>query len=75
MKLCKDCKHCRPKVSIKFGVLGLGSKIVKNYEYAKCAHELSISLVSGEPDRYCETSRENYIDKYCTPEARYFEPK
>lgn len=76
MKLCKDCKHCRPSVSIKFGFLGLSSKIVKNYEYARCAHELSICVVSGEHKQFCSVSRQFSNDiKHCTPEARYFEPK
>lgn len=70
MKLCKDCKHCRPETGL------IANLLDNSYKLARCAHELSICVVSGEAKKYCSISRENSHDiKYCTPEARYFEPK
>ena len=52
MKLCKDCKHCRPTVN-KF----LWIKSI-DYRWAKCASEDCIDLVSGGGGDYCKHQRE-----------------
>ena len=70
MKLCKDCKYCKPLVT-KF----LWVKFV-NYELARCSHELSLDLVSGEPKLFCDLSRKyDFQVKFCTPKGKYWEAK
>lgn len=67
MKLCKDCKHCRPTVD-KF----LWLKDI-DYRWAKCASEDCIDLVSGGGGVYCKHQRET--EGRCGYEGKNWEAK
>lgn len=78
MKLCKDCKWCKPNNGI-VSWFGLTSE---KWEYAKCANPKTsgsgkISAVDGRqepaPPSYCKVNRDYKIS--CGHDAKYFEPK
>lgn len=67
MRLCKDCKHCRPDRFFAI-IAPFGSK---KYQYADCAYLKS--PVDGSPWRMCSTMR--WIDHLCGPEGRFWEKR
>ena len=82
MKLCKDCKHCKPFINVEYKrkyLIFFERKPYEDYGFAKCLADKSsrIDLVSGQKTNtgciYCETSRDDSGD--CGKEAKYFEPK
>lgn len=69
VKLCKDCKWCRPgKVS---GVLFT----IKDYSFAKCVRpDLMESPVTGtKVTAFCELDRS--YEHRCGPEGKHWEPR
>ncbi len=67
MKLCKDCKHCRPSVEKFLWITSL------NYKYAKCAAPHVINLVTGDGGAYCDIERRDFSD--CNRNGRFWEAK
>ena len=70
MKLCKDCKYCKPDKFL----------FMKFYTAtSQCTHPeaTTIQLVSGKKlYRYCTTMRENYFkEETCGKEAKWFDNK
>lgn len=78
IKLCKDCKHCKPKME------GVIFKQPVYDVFVKCARPTKeIDLVSGKPiekTTYCDIERlykkeELFPYDYCYQEAIFFEAK
>lgn len=63
MKLCKDCRHCRPDYML------LGDKFVPHYRAALCGK--TTNPVDGGPSRLCQSERDNVTG--CGPEGRNWE--
>ena len=63
MKLCKDCRHCRPhEIRVLLWV-------TKHYQYAKCAQ--TTDPVTGEAERFCEFERKP--NRPCGPTGALWE--
>lgn len=84
MKLCKDCKHQRPRVINTFILLGIfGVKTAG--KYSKCAYpdrEPRMDMVTGKVEKqsledmtFCSTERHFEGDEYCGASAKHFEAK
>jgi hypothetical protein len=74
LKLCKDCKHCRPYVTVnRHWLFRYPTTMEINYEYAKCA-AANINPVDGSASSYCNTERAYPANK-CGPEGKLFEPE
>ena len=68
MKLCKDCKFCKPFESF----------LVKEYRNAKCLHKKhsKIDPVEGKiSGAYCSDVRRSYTNGSCGYEGNLFEAK
>ncbi len=81
MKLCKDCKFCKPRSVIVYGRRD-------RWEHAICLHPRSpgeprkLSRITGKLSRVklrdyqsCDLFRRNILDSDCGREAKYFEPR
>jgi hypothetical protein len=68
-RLCKDCKHCRPRTTrFLFWVS-------TDYEFAKCA-AVEPSLVDGTPNSYCRIARIDYGPlTTCGADGKHWEPR
>ena len=72
IKLCKDCKWCKPDNSR----LLMGKKWCM--KFASCVRPLRIDPVTGEQETnayYCSTERGAITKTWCGEKAQYFEPK
>ena len=78
MKLCKNCKHCKPDGCFLFWF----SKC--RYKYSKCTKTCKTSdvtdLTTGEiilgDYFYCSFEREDYHHRdFCGPEGKHWEAK
>lgn len=78
MKLCKDCKWCRPAN----GIVSWFGLTREKWKYAKCTNPKTdgsgkVDVVDGHqkpaPPSYCKVNRGYNIS--CGQEAKYFEPK
>jgi hypothetical protein len=70
IKLCKDCKHCKPSTTWLF------KKV--DYKTAKCTKHKLLDVVTGErkTNEYdCSLLRESYLPHSCGYEAEFFEAK
>jgi len=69
MKLCKDCKHCRPNTAFRWLPFC-------KYDFAECKHPSAVirhDPVSGHREHtFCELTRK-WSDR-CGPDAKFFEP-
>ena len=71
LPLCKDCKHCQPKVE---GYIF--KKII--YDVAICNYHKKVNLITGEIKlavHSCWTQRAFYAHNSCGIEAQFFEAK
>ena len=70
MKLCKDCKHCRPSLEGRL-IPGWG-----RFDFSECKHPSAIirsDPVSGYQEHtLCDLNR-RWTDR-CGPDAKFFEP-
>lgn len=79
-RLCRDCKHCRPKTRVKVYRVFLPDVMETSYEYAICARPNSPDvefLVNGEGHGgyLCSTERKGDWSLLCQAEGRFWEPK
>lgn len=68
MKLCKDCRHFRPRIIPTLSMLW--GRVKVTHDYARCA--AIPSPIDGTPAGFCENQR-GVIGK-CGEDAKLFEP-
>jgi hypothetical protein len=72
MKLCKDCKWCKPKEELIGYYCGEARKY-ESYADSTCKHANVISSVTGEAVERCEDVRDETLK--CGRDGRWWEAK
>ncbi len=71
IKLCKDCKHCRPDEDyMTFWRKRLTPKALK---FARCVVDDYVGSEDGT--WYCSTQRTSELEELCGKKGRFWEPK